>query len=327
MSQLERLRKINEMIHERGSVEINDFLHELEISLATFKRDLAFLRDRLNAPITYDRETNGYRFDKPNLGKKFELPGLWFTEAEATALVTMQHLLSSLGQGGLIGPHIAPLMAKIDTILGNAETSSNELRKRIKLISMGARTNNNDSFATIGNALLKRECLKIKYHAKGTNEITEREISPQRLIHYRDNWYLDAFCHQKNDLRSFALDGIQNVSTLNKKAKEISESELNENFAESYGIFSGKATKRAKLRFTPERARWVSTETWHPKQKSSFDKDGYYLLDFEYHQDPELVMDILKYGGDVEVLHPASLKEKVKTQHKKALDQYITHEI
>lgn len=323
MSQLERLQKINEMIHERGSVQINDFLDELEISLATFKRDLTFLRDRLNAPITYDRDTNGYRFDKPNLGKKFELPGLWFTEAEATALVTMQHLLSSLGQGGLIGPHIAPLMTKIDTILGNGETSSNELRKRIKLISMGARTNNNDSFATIGNALLKRECLTIKYHAKGSNEITEREVSPQRLIHYRDNWYLDAFCHAKNDLRSFALDGIQDVISLGKKSKEISESELNENFAESYGIFSGKATKTAKLRFTPERARWVSTETWHPKQKSSFDENGYYLLEFEYHQDPELVMDILKYGGEVEVLGPNSLRTKVAQELKKAAERYL----
>ena len=323
MSQLERLQKINEMIHERGSVQINDFLDELEISLATFKRDLTFLRDRLNAPITYDRDTNGYRFDKPNLGKKFELPGLWFTEAEATALVTMQHLLSSLGQGGLIGPHIAPLMTKIDTILGNGETSSNELRKRIKLFSMGARTNDNNSFATIGNALLKRECLKIKYHAKGSNEITEREVSPQRLIHYRDNWYLDAFCHAKNDLRSFALDGIQDVISLGKKSKEISESELNENFAESYGIFSGKATKTAKLRFTPERARWVSTETWHPKQKSSFDENGYYLLEFEYHQDPELVMDILKYGGEVEVLGPNSLRTKVAQELKKAAERYL----
>jgi predicted DNA-binding transcriptional regulator YafY len=57
-------------------------------------------------------------------GARFELPGLWFTEEEAYALVTMQHLLSSLDQGGLIGPHIAPLVARLDAILGEGEATS-----------------------------------------------------------------------------------------------------------------------------------------------------------------------------------------------------------
>jgi predicted DNA-binding transcriptional regulator YafY len=137
MSQLERLQKINQMILERTSVPVGDFLRELEISLATFKRDLEKLRSNFNAPIIYDHDSGGYRFDKPNAGKKFELPGMWFDESEATALVLMQHLLSGLDQGGLIGPHIAPLMSRIDAILGNGQTPSKELRKRIKVLGMG----------------------------------------------------------------------------------------------------------------------------------------------------------------------------------------------
>lgn len=322
MSQLERLQKINQMILERTSVPVNDFLRELEISLATFKRDLEKLRSNFNAPIIYDHDSGGYKFDKPNAGKKFELPGLWFDESEATALVLMQHLLSGLDQGGLIGPHIAPLMSRIDAILGNGETPSKELRKRIKVLGMGSRKTPIKNFADIGRALLNRSRVEISYYARSTNKESEREISPQSLIYYRDNWYLDAYCHLRNDLRSFAVDGIRACKLIDKKATDISSKELNEYFANSYGIFSGKATKKVRLRFTAERARWVASETWHPKQIGGFNKDGYYTLEFEYSQEPELIMDILKHGSHVEVLAPHSLCKKVKMELEKALNQY-----
>ena len=173
--------------------------------MATFKRDLEKLRSNFNAPIIYDHDSGGYKFDKPNAGKKFELPGMWFDESEATALVLMQHLLSGLDQGGLIGPHIAPLMSRIDAILGNGETPSKELRKRIKVLGMGSRKTPIKNFADIGRALLNRNRIQIGYYARSTDQESEREISPQSLIYYRDNWYLDAYCHLRNDLRSFAV--------------------------------------------------------------------------------------------------------------------------
>ena len=294
----------------------------LQISKATFKRDLEYLRDRLNASIVYDRAEGGYRFDKPNVGDKIELPGLWFSEKEATALVLMQHLLSNLDQGGLIGPHIDPLIEIIDGILGRTEISAKELRKRIKVFGVSSRKNTLESFEEIGSALLKRQRLDLEFYSKAKDELTTREVSPQRLIFYRDNWYLDAYCHLRKDLRSFLLDGIRKVLISNKKADEIPEKSLQEHFAESYGIFSGKATKRAKLMFTPERARWVSKETWHKQQISSFDKDGNYTLEFDYDQDPELVMEILKHGSSVEVVAPTSLRKKIKEELAVSLQKY-----
>jgi len=322
MSDMERLHRIKYMIQQRKCVPIEDFLDELEISKATFKRDLDYLRDRLKASITYDRYLGGYKFENPDEINKIEMPGLWFSEKEATALVLMQHLLSSLDQGGLIGPHIEPLTAIIDGILGQSETTAKELRKRIKVIGMGSRKNSLENFAEIGASLLKRNRLQIDYYSKGKDEYTEREISPQRLIYYRENWYLDGYCHMRNGLRSFAVDGIQSAVLTNKKAQEVSEKECHEHFAQSYGIFSGKATQRAKLRFTPEHARWVAGEHWHGQQIGSFDKQGYYILEFDFDQDPELIMDILKHGSGVEVISPVSLKKRVIDELKKNLARY-----
>jgi len=324
MSDMERLHRIKYMIQSRGCVPIEDFMTSLEISRATFKRDLDYLRDRMNAPIVYDRSMGGYRFDKPNAGDKIELPGLWFSEKEATALVLMQHLLANLDTSGLLSPHITPLMDIVDGILGQSEVSAKELRKRIKVFGMSARKNVLENFEEVGVSLLKRQRLQLSYYSKGKNELTERAVSPQRLIFYRDNWYLDAYCHFRKGLRSFAMDGIRTAHVLEDKATEVPEKELHENFAESYGIFSGKATQRAKLRFTPEKARWVSAETWHGQQVSSFDKAGNYTLEFDYNQDPELVMEIMKHGDGVEVIGPASLKSKVRAELEKALKKYAS---
>ena len=324
MSDMERLHRIKYMIQSRGCVPIEDFMTSLEISRATFKRDLDYLRDRMNAPIVYDRSMGGYCFDKPNAGDKIELPGLWFSEKEATALVLMQHLLANLDTSGLLSPHIAPLMDIVDGILGQSEVSAQELRTRIKVFGMSARKNVLENFEEVGVSLLKRQRLQLSYYSKGKNELTERAVSPQRLIFYRDNWYLDAYCHFRKGLRSFAMDGIRTAHVLEDKATEVPEKELHENFAESYGIFSGKATQRAKLRFTPEKARWVSAETWHGQQVSSFDKDGNYTLEFDYNQDPELVMEIMKHGDGVEVMGPASLKSKVRAELEKALKKYAS---
>lgn len=322
MNQLERLQKINHILQERGLVPVEDFLDELEISLPTFKRDLVELRNTFNAPIIYDRFSKGYKFDKPNAGKKFELPGIWFDEAEATALVTMHHLLSNLDQGGLLGPHLTPMMSRIDSILSNGNTSSIELRRRIKVIPFGARKTSPKHFSEIGSALLKRERIGIAYFAKTNGVVTERIVSPQRLVYYKNTWYLDAYCHLRKELRSFSVDGIQKIIKNKNKAVDISEAELDENFTQSYGIFSGKPTQKVKLRFTPEAARWVSKEEWHPNQISKFDETGHYNLEFEYNQDPELIMDILKYGAKVKVLSPTSLRLKVTNELKKALETY-----
>lgn len=322
MGDMERLHKIKYMIQAKKYVPLQDFLDELEISKATFKRDLEYLRSRMNASIIYDRFHGGYCFDNQTTETKVELPGLWFSEKEATALALTQHLLSGLDKGGIIEPHIAPLTSIIDGILGQGETPAKELRKRIKVFGMSARKSDVECFQEIGAALLNRKRLEISYYARSTNETTEREISPQRLIYYRDNWYLDAYCHLRKELRSFSVDSIKKALISNNKADEISDKQLHEYFAESYGIFSGKASQRAKLKFNSTKARWVANEIWHSNQVGEFDKDGNYILEFDYNQDPELVMDILKHGSDVEVLAPTSLRKRVKDELNKALTNY-----
>jgi predicted DNA-binding transcriptional regulator YafY len=327
MNQTERLYKIEQILHDRRNASFAELQEELEVSRATLKRDLQFLRDRLNAPIIYDRDANGYRFDVPDrYAPKHQLPGLWFNASEIHALLMMQQLLEEV-QPGLLGPHIAPLQTRLQSLLGSVSSGDQgkapaDIAKRVRILHAHKRRTELRHFELIASTLLKRRRLKIRHFSRGRNEESEREISPQRLVHYRDNWYLDAWCHLRQDLRSFAIDAIRSADILEIAADEVAETELNRVLAAGYGIFSGSETEWAKLKFQPEQARWVMEEQWHPQQRTALEADGSLILELPYANPTELVMDILRHGSGVEVLGPESLRNTVKLELKAAVENY-----
>ncbi len=311
MDRTERFHIIDQMLNNSRSVRREQFLEALEISAATFKRDLEYLRDRLGAPIIWDRELRGYRYQQDtDLAQNYQLPGLWFNTGEIQALLTMNAWLENL-QPGILSQHIKPLQARIRALLDQGDHSVEEITRRIRILTQPRKSLGNSFFQQISQALLNRKRLRIEHFNRASNSTTQRVISPQRLTFYRDNWYLDSWCHQRHAIRSFAVDALQQVEVLSTPAREVAESDLDQELSSGYGIFSGTDTQWAELRFSPERARWVAQEQWHPQQRSHYDEAGYYHLHLPFSQQPELLMEILKYGAEVEVLAPAGLRKRV----------------
>lgn len=324
MDRTERFYKIHRLLSQRRVVPRDAFLDELGVSRATFKRDLEYLRDRLNMPIVFDRDQQGYRLDESAPSAHlFQLPGLWFSAEEVHALITMEQLLERL-QPGLLGPQVRPLRERIRRILDAGDYSADELTRRIRILQMGVRVVDAGIFQAIASALLSRRRLLIEHYRRASNETLAREVSPQRLVYYRDNWYLDAWCHLRRGLRTFSVDAIGAATVAAGRAREVADATLDAHLGAGFGIFSGAATQVAVMRFAPLRARWVSRETWHPEQEGQFELDGSYLLKVPFSDARELVMDILKYGPDVEVLAPAELREQVRRQLGDALDRYAS---
>ena len=324
MDRTERFYTIDRLLRSRRQVSLRQLMEELEVSRATVRRDLEYMRDRMAAPIVWDAALRGYcyRLEATGDDDRYALPGLWFNASEVYALLTMDHLLSSL-QPGLLEPHIEPLRERIRRLLGSGEHPTQEVEKRIRILYMASRQMDTRVFASIANALLARRRLFIVHLNRRSNLHTERVVSPQRLAHYRDNWYLDCWCHLRKGLRSFAVDAIESADLKeDQPAKEVSDSRLEMVLGAGYGIFAGDKTHQAVLRFTPEAARWVASEKWHSQQESTVEPDGSYRLSVPYAKETELVMDILRHGSDVEVLSPTSLRQTVRQRLAATLKQY-----
>ena len=309
MDRTERFYKIEALIRSRGCISFAALLAALEVSPATLKRDLAYLRERMDAPIEYDAGENGYRFGQQWRGGKHELPGVWFNEAELHALLTMQQMLAGLDEQGVVGRHLQPMFDKITGMLGVDTAEAEELRRRVKLIGTARRRMASDAFETVGSAVVKRRRLAIRYRKKRGGDVGEREVSPQRLVHHRNTWYLDAWCHASDGYRRFAIDGIEAASVLDAEAKAVPLAELEGELDQGYGIFAGGTPREAELLFTAETAAWVSREEWHPAQQSEFLPDGRWRLRLPYVDDTELLMDLLRHAGRVEVVAPADLRQ------------------
>ena len=326
MDRTERFYKISELLRANQVISFATLLATLETSRSTLKRDLKYLCDRLHNPIIYNRQRGGYQLATPDPADKHahELPGLWFSPTEIHALLTMQQLVAGLDAGGVLSTHIAPLMERLNALLGpegNAEAT--ELRQRVRIIRLAQRRLQPRHFEQVATALAQRKRLHIAYTARGNGSTTERDISPLRLVHYRDNWYLDAWCHYRQQLRNFALDAITRLEPLNEPAREVGAAQLSATFGPGYGIFAGGKLRWARLRFSPERARWVAQEQWHPEQSGKFESDGSYLLRLPYTDHRELIMDILKHGTHCEVLGPPSLRKVVVEEVKKLGEKYF----
>ncbi|MBK9135647.1 MAG: WYL domain-containing protein [Betaproteobacteria bacterium] len=313
MAQTERLFKIRHWLDAGSCLTPAFLMRELQVSRSTLNRDVALMRDRLNAPLVFDREQGGWRLEPGAAlpGAQYQLPGMYFSAEEMLALLTMQQLLDNLGAGDLLAGHLKLLRRRLEKALDVGVRASEEAARRIRVATLAARPMNVPHFQAIGTALLRRQRAVLRYRSRSRDEASEREVSPQRLIHYRDNWYLDAWCHLRGALRSFSVDAVTQVQVIERRALDVPERELDEALGAGYGIFGGREVQWATLRFSPERARWVAAERWHPQQHGRWDAEGRWLLSVPYSDPRELVMDILRHVPEVEVLGPDELEAEV----------------
>jgi len=246
---------------------------------------------------------------------------LWLSSEELHALLASQHLLSRTG-GGVLSSVLAPLQQRIEGLLAAQAGVSSWPVDRVRVIPHRGRKFDEASFRAVASAVLERKQLAFEYRARSTDEATQRTVSPQRMTHYRDNWYLDAWDHGREGLRSFAVDRIYKARVIDTTARDVDESELDEQLGASYGIFSGPPKGWATIVFSAKAARWVADEHWHSKQQGRFLPDGRYELKLPYSVSRELLMDVLHYGSDAEIVEPVMLREQAKALLALALTSY-----
>ena len=334
MDRTERFYRIEMLIRRQSGVSFDQLLDELEVSPATLKRDLQYLRDRMDAPIVYARDDNVYRFAdgaaaaanggplaKP-AARSMELPGVWFSEKELHALLTMHQLIAGLDDGGVLGRHLQPLLDKLHGMLGASGAEAQSLMRRVRIVNPAKRAVASRWFEEAVSAVLSRRRLLISYYTRSKRSESERVLSPQRLLHYRNTWYLDAWCHASEGLRRFALDAVRSAKVLDEPARELPMATVEEALDQGYGIFGGARLRWATLHFSAEAAQWVAQEEWHPQQQLKAQADGSLRMRIPYSEHTELVMDVLRHGPNVRVISPPELIAQVRDQLEQTLQGY-----
>lgn len=304
------------MLDRGRAVSLQKMMEELEVSRPTVKRDLQFMRDRLFAPVHYDRERRGYCYRQPGDGGEpaggpsYQLPGVWLTSGEMHALLLMHDFMAQL-ESQLLADVLAPAVEKIESLLAAGKVRQKDLLRRVRIIQARHRPVEDQIFRIVSTGVLQRKRLELTYFSRSRGEIMNRTVSPQRLIWYGANWYLDAWCHLRQDFRSFSLDAIRGARLMAERADDYPQQVLEERLGAGYGIFAGAPTQTAVLRFRLPAARWIERETWHAKQRLIPLSGNEVRLEVPYSDPRELVQDILRFVPDVVVEAPESLRALV----------------
>ena len=300
--------RLANLLRDRRKLRFDEMLDRLEVSPATLKRDLKYLREQLGTPVAYDPFERSYQIAETSARSRQELPGMWFSEAEFYSLLVAHRLLTTIDPAGALATRMESVLQRAASLLSLGEFL--ELSQRIEFSIPGRRHVETRNFAAVTAALMRRRRLRLIYFTRSRDAQTTRDVSPLRLKFHR-TWYLDAWCHQADALRRFSLDSLRSVSVLEEPGLDMSRQDIEHRMDGGYGAFAGEANHWAVLLFSKKSAQWVGLEIWHLLQRRRWLEDGRLELMIPYDDPTELVMDILRHGAEVEVVAGASLRVAV----------------
>lgn len=309
MSQLERIFAFHQEVQAKRYPNFKFITDNFEVSEVTAWRDIAYLRDRLGAPLEFDRKKKGYYYKK-----KFSLP------IDKTELILLLYgLIHKITENS--GLDMLPEIKGIKKKLSHFVSLKN---KRIDdLIYFEKPETEPVSSNVIGDlikAMQEGKVVRFLYQKpNGTKSL--REVEPCRLIYYNWRWFLIGYCHLRRSIRIFNLSRIEEkVERVEKKITKCSE-KINNLLTKSFGIYKTGRTKNVKILFKGELAAVIERQFWHPQQKVKRTKNGV-ILTVPVADWTEIKMKILQYGSEAEVLAPKELREIIKQEARMICDIY-----
>ncbi len=313
---MKRLEQLDQILRDRRSpITVEQLMDQLNCSKATVYRRINELKTHYQAPILQDDE-HRYYYDKQ---ANFALPGIRFSAEEAQGLLMAADILNKL-QGDKLSAPIARIIEAISELLANQGITNQKL---IQFIPTLVRKPQPAIFLSVLTALQKTKKLQLAYRSR-QGKHSERLVSPQHLSYYKNNWYLDAWCHRQDGLRLFALELIEQAAVDPEKAYILDKQLLREHYANSYGLFAGKADNTARIRIDLSKAPWVNNQIWHSQQKTiSHDKHSL-VIEIPYHHSGELLSDILQLGSAAEIVAPTKLREQIRQELEHSLKHYVS---
>ncbi|MDK9706626.1 MAG: WYL domain-containing protein [Desulforhopalus sp.] len=285
-----------------------DLTQKFEISQRTAYRDIEFMRERINAPLTYDRPRRGFCYSDT----AYEIPGHWISETNILALSLAVRLASTIPDPAL-KDDLCRMINRVTGITGKHEQAClQQVETKISVKNIEYARVDTGTFRQTIEALFADKALHITYHSPHRGATTTRTVQPLHLLHYMGSWHLLAWCDTSQGLRDFALARIRKIAPADRAiAIPTDLPALKEHTRKHFGIMQSGNTSSVKLRFSPTVAPWIAEQVWHPAQKTSIAPDGSLHMEFPTADFHELVRVILSHGAEVRVIEPEELRNLV----------------
>ena len=315
--QLSRLFFIDEKIQKGGYPNCYTLAKEYEVTARTIARDIEYMRDMMNAPIGYDPARKGYFYTEAN----FRLPAIDIRESELFAICLAEKALAQYA-GSPLHARLAAVFDRIRSFLpGETAVKASWVGSHISMVRESTADIDPEIWETVADGLRAGLELIIDYHAAEGKQ-SRRTVRPYHMASYRGDWYLVAYCLKRKNILTFAISRIVKVQITKIRFSVPEDFDFNEFMGSRFGIMNDSKEYTVKIWFNAREAAFIRERTWHESQEIREQKDGSLILTFTTSSLLEVKRWILSHGAGARVLAPESLKQEIKSEMKKAYNNY-----
>ncbi len=312
--QLARQWRLLQLLDRPSGVTVWDAAKDLGCAVRTVWRDLQVLQ-QAGFPIYDEPAADGRR-------------GLWMTDpefkarlplklslSELAAVLMSRELLAPVG-ASVLGPAVSTAFDKIAGVLSrDALKLIDAMRETVGVRAVGAKlqTPAAEFIPVIQAALADRRTLRMHYHSFQRDADTERVVDPYHLTYYDGGLYLIGYCHERRDVRVFAVERVRAIRALPRKFQVRSDFNLRAYLDRAWGIVQGDLVT-VKVIFAAKVGRYIRERLWHQSQQFRDLADGRLEMIMKVADTLEVRRWILGYGVDAEVVEPASLRDALRRE-------------
>ncbi|GAM10342.1 hypothetical protein OR1_02631 [Geobacter sp. OR-1] len=313
---LERFIWFDDKVRQGKYPNATTLAEKFEVDKKTAQRSIEHFRDRIFAPLEYDPVKKGYYYYE-----KFEIPVARLSQNELLALLISKKLLSDASPGPL-GEELNKVVDKLGTMIAAGMPGTISPDQAFSFRWNGFYPSDSIFFSIVSSALLQGRLLSFCYYSPTSSACTMRTVEPHHLVNYMGTWHLVAWCRLRNEWRDFLLSRMSLCQAEEIRFEFRPETEWRPHLDETFGIFQNKERFDVTLRFTPERAKWIVGEIWHPEQVVELQEDGYLVMTIPVSHHAEILMEILRHGAQVEILRPDWLRAKIVEEARALAELY-----
>ena len=309
--------RIHQAIQSGKLPNATTLANELEVSTKSIHRDIEFMRDRLELPIEYDGARFGYRYTE----EVNAFPTMQITEGELFALVVAEKALQQYRGTSFEKPLLSAIKKMEQALPDTISLSLSDIEHTISFRTRAEQILDLEIFDALAKATARRQQIELAYRKPGRRDTEARVVDPYHLANINGEWYLFAFDHLRNDIRTFAPGRIQSVKITGKTFERSARFSLEKRLRDSFGVQSGEGQHDVTIRFNARVADYVREKKWHESQQLRELRDGGVELTMKLSGLAEVQRWVLTWGGDARVIRPKELKDTVRHAAEKILGQ------
>lgn len=294
-----RLFRILYYILENGRTSAPVLAKQFEVSVRTIYRDIDVISSA-GIPIYVTPGRNG----GVQIHKNYILNRAMLTDKEK------QEILSALQSTSLV--NALPGNATLTKLSALFQQPSDNWFE-VDFSRRGIKSQDDTSFSLLKKAILSHHAVKIVY-VNTNGQKTERTVYPLKMVFKARQWYLKAFCVNKNDFRLFKMSRMLKLHLLSETFVPMEYPNPIDDLQKTY--------PKTVLLFPKEMAYRVYDEFEATEIKEI--ENGSLLVSVEMPQDNWLIGYLLSFGSTVEILEPSWLRKALAIEAEKIYNKNIS---